>query len=164
MSSLAKELGPKTVDPLSKQLKEDVGKLTPTNYGITDDPCRPLDLSDSDMQIINDSALMKEHSVIARQADAILTQELRESGHYRKTGQAYVYAISLPVFGTNGEFDNQTQLVIIRLIQAMDSITTDTYLFTKGFVDHVIGRMEKEVSGVSKISYDGMKLLSILKS
>ncbi|MEA3335257.1 MAG: glutamine-hydrolyzing GMP synthase [Chloroflexota bacterium] len=89
-----------------------------------------------------------------RQADAILLEELREAGLYRKTAQ--VFAVLLPVKSVGVMGDNRTyaDVVALRAVTTDDFMTADWARLPHALLARISNRIVNEVAGINRVVYD----------
>lgn len=89
-----------------------------------------------------------------READAIVIDELRSAGLYRKTSQ--VFAVLLPVqsVGVMGDARTYENAVAIRAIDTEDFMTADWSRLPYDLLARMSTRIINEVQGVNRVVYD----------
>ena len=60
-----------------------------------------------------------------RQADAILLEELKQSGWYRKTAQAFAVLLPVQIVGVMGDGRTYENVIALRAVQTDDFMTAD---------------------------------------
>ncbi|EGV60570.1 GMP synthase (glutamine-hydrolyzing) [Yamadazyma tenuis] len=91
---------------------------------------------------------------IAREADHIFIEEIKNAGIYKEISQAF--AALLPVFsvGVMGDQRTYEQVIALRAIETVDFMTADWYVFEASFLKRVASRIVNEVDGVARVTYD----------
>ena len=64
---------------------------------------------------------------IAREADAIFINEIREAGEYDAIGQAFCVLLPIRSVGVMGDTRTYDQVVAVRAVQSTDFMTADWY-------------------------------------
>ena len=88
------------------------------------------------------------------EADAIFTEELRASGWYAKTWQAF--AVFLPVKSV-GMRDGQRRYgytIALRAINTVDAVTAQSVRLPWELIERCCLRIPAEVEGISRVVYD----------
>ena len=91
---------------------------------------------------------------ILREADAILLEELKASGYYKKTWQAFAVLLnvrSVGVMGDNRTYDNT---VAIRAVEAVDGMTATFAHLPHDLLERISRRIINEVDGINRVVYD----------
>ncbi|MDH3627894.1 MAG: GMP synthase (glutamine-hydrolyzing), partial [Acidobacteriota bacterium] len=87
-------------------------------------------------------------------ADAIFMDELRESGLYEKTAQAFVVLLPVKSVGVMGDFRTYENVVALRAVETSDFMTADWARLPPEFLSKVSGRIVNEVNGINRVVYD----------
>ncbi len=95
-----------------------------------------------------------ERVATLQRADAIVVEELRRAGWYRKTAQAF--AVLLPVYsvGVMGDSRTYQQTVAVRVVTSDDFMTADWARLPHDLLAEIGRRIVNEVPGVNRVVYD----------
>jgi len=96
----------------------------------------------------------REYCDILRAADAIFIEELRTSGWYDKTWQAFAVFIPEKTVGVMGDERTYDYLVGLRAITSTDAMTADWARLPYDLLQRVSNRIINEVKGVNRVVYD----------
>src|SRR6185437_3782592 len=88
---------------------------------------------------------------LLQRADAIFVEELRSSGWYEKTAQAF--AVFLPV-RSMGDMRTYENVVALRAVQTTDFMTADWAPLPHELLAKVSNRIINEVRGINRVTYD----------
>ena len=91
---------------------------------------------------------------LLREADAILLEELKASGYYNKTWQAFAVLLnvrSVGVMGDNRTYDNT---VCVRVVEAVDGMTATFAHLPHDLLERISRRIINEVDGINRVVYD----------
>lgn len=91
---------------------------------------------------------------IAREADAIFIQEIKDAGLYREISQAFAALLPVKSVGVMGDQRTYEQVIALRAIETVDFMTADWYVFEAAFLKRVALRIVNEVDGVARVTYD----------
>jgi GMP synthase (glutamine-hydrolysing) len=96
----------------------------------------------------------REYADLLKKADAIFIEELRASGWYEKTAQAF--AVFLPVKSVGVMGDNRTYefVVALRAVQTQDFMTAQWAELPHALLSRVANRIINEVRGINRVVYD----------
>ncbi|MBU0614607.1 MAG: glutamine-hydrolyzing GMP synthase [Nanoarchaeota archaeon] len=91
---------------------------------------------------------------ILREADHIFISELRSSGLYDKTWQAFAALFPVKSVGVMGDARTYEYVISLRAVSSTDAMTADWTKFPDEFLENVSNRIINEVKGVNRVVYD----------
>jgi GMP synthase (glutamine-hydrolysing) len=89
-----------------------------------------------------------------RHADAIFIEELRRSGWYEKTSQAFAVFLPVKSVGVTGDGRRHEPVIALRAVQTVDFMTAHWAHLPYELLDVCSRRIVNEVKGVSRVVYD----------
>ncbi|MDR3392815.1 MAG: glutamine-hydrolyzing GMP synthase [Sulfuriferula sp.] len=95
-----------------------------------------------------------EYADLLRRADAIFIEELRASGWYEKTSQAFAVFLPVKSVGVMGDGRTYEYVVALRAIQTQDFMTAHWAELPYGLLGKVSNRIINEVRGINRVVYD----------
>ena len=98
---------------------------------------------------VNESSLE-----LLRKADVILRQELKSSGWYEKTWQAFCVLLNVKSVGVMGDNRSYENAICVRVVDASDGMTASFSHLPYELLDSVSRRIINEVSGINRVVYD----------
>jgi GMP synthase (glutamine-hydrolysing) len=96
----------------------------------------------------------KEYADLLREADAIFAQELKNSGWYDKTAQAFAVFLPVKSVGVMGDGRTYEYVVALRAVQTTDFMTADWAPLPHELLAKVSNRIINEVRGINRVTYD----------
>ena len=96
----------------------------------------------------------KEYAELLRRADAIFIEELRNSGWYDKTSQAFAVFLPVKSVGVVGDGRRYEWVIAIRAVQTVDFMTARWAHLPYELLETVSNRIINEISGISRVTYD----------
>jgi GMP synthase (glutamine-hydrolysing) len=96
----------------------------------------------------------KEYADTLRRADAIFIEELRKSGLYEKTSQAFAVFLPVKSVGVTGDQRNYAHVIALRAVETIDFMTAHWAHLPCELLDLLSRRIINEVPGVSRVVYD----------
>jgi GMP synthase (glutamine-hydrolysing) len=96
----------------------------------------------------------KERLDVLRQADAIVLEELRASGWYRQTAQAFAVLLPIRSVGVMGDGRTYENVVAIRAVQTDDYMTADWSHLPYELLSKMSTAIINQVAGVNRVVYD----------
>jgi GMP synthase (glutamine-hydrolysing) len=95
-----------------------------------------------------------EYADLLRRADAIFVDELRASGWYDKTAQAFAVFIPVKSVGVMGDGRTYEHVVALRAVQTQDFMTAHWAELPHTLLSKVSNRIINEVRGINRVVYD----------
>jgi len=96
----------------------------------------------------------KEYADLLRRADAIFIEELRASGWYDKTSQAFVVFLPVKSVGVMGDGRTYEWVVALRAVVTQDFMTAHWAELPHALLARVSNRIINEVRGINRVVYD----------
>ncbi len=96
----------------------------------------------------------KTHIDLLQRADAIFIEELRSSGWYEKTAQAFAVFLPVRSVGVMGDGRTYEHVVALRAVQTADFMTADWAPLPHELLARVSNRIINEVRGINRVTYD----------
>jgi GMP synthase (glutamine-hydrolysing) len=95
-----------------------------------------------------------EFADLLRRADAIFIEELRASGWYEKTSQAFAVFLPVKSVGVMGDGRTYDFVVALRAVQTQDFMTAHWAELPYTLLGRVSNRIINEVRGINRVVYD----------
>ncbi|MGC8873421.1 MAG: glutamine-hydrolyzing GMP synthase, partial [Chloroflexia bacterium] len=89
-----------------------------------------------------------------QRADAIVVEELRRAGWYRKTAQAFAVLLPVHSVGVMGDSRTYQQVIAVRVVTSEDFMTADWARLPHDLLAEIGRRIVNEVPGVNRVVYD----------
>ena len=96
----------------------------------------------------------REYADLLRRADAIFIEELRASGWYEKTSQAFAVFLPVKSVGVMGDGRTYDYVVALRAVQTQDFMTAHWAELPYTLLAKVSNRIINEVRGINRVVYD----------
>jgi GMP synthase (glutamine-hydrolysing) len=96
----------------------------------------------------------KEYADLLRRADAIFIEELRTSGWYDKTSQAFAVFLPVRSVGVMGDGRTYEYAVALRAVTTQDFMTAQWAELPHALLSKVSNRIINEVRGINRVVYD----------
>ena len=91
---------------------------------------------------------------ILREVDAVLLEEIRSGGYYKKLWQSFAVLLPLKSVGIMGDSRTYEHIVAIRAVTSKDAMTADWAKLPHAFLGKISNRIINEVRGVNRVVYD----------
>ena len=153
VGGLPKELGFDLVEPLKDLFKDEVRKLG-VELGLPENLVWRHPFPGPGLAVRCLGEVTRERLEVLRNADAILLEELKQSGWYRKTSQSFVVLLPVQSVGVMGDGRTYENVVAIRSVQTDDFMTADWAHLPYELLAKISTRIINQVNGVNRVVYD----------
>jgi GMP synthase (glutamine-hydrolysing) len=153
VGGLPETLHLKLLEPLRELFKDEVRKLGDA-LGLPHDMVyrHPFPGPGLGVRILGE--VRREYADLLRRADAIFIDELRASGWYDKTSQAFAVFLPVKSVGVMGDGRTYDWVVALRAVQTQDFMTAHWAHLPHDLLARVSNRIINEVRGINRVVYD----------
>jgi GMP synthase (glutamine-hydrolysing) len=153
VGGLPESLHLKLLEPLRELFKDEVRELG-TVLGLPREMVyrHPFPGPGLGVRILGE--IRKEYVELLQRADDIFIEELRKSGWYDKTAQAFAVFLPVRSVGVMGDGRTYEYVVALRAVQTADFMTADWAPLPHELLARVSGRIINEVRGINRVTYD----------
>lgn len=153
VGGLPEKMNLKLIEPLKEIFKDEVRALG-LELGLSKDivyrhPFPGPGLAIRIMGEVNEPSLE-----LLRKADVILQDELRASGWYDKTWQAFCVLLNVKSVGVMGDNRTYDNAVCVRVVNASDGMTATFAHLPYELLENISRRIINEVEGINRVVYD----------
>ncbi|WP_331775681.1 glutamine-hydrolyzing GMP synthase [Sulfurospirillum sp. 1612] len=96
----------------------------------------------------------QEDLEILRSADVIMLDELRSSGYYDRTWQAFTVLLNVKSVGVMGDNRTYDNTVCVRIVESVDGMTATFARLPHELLERMSSRIINEVDGINRVVYD----------
>ncbi len=153
VGGLPKELGFELIEPLRDLFKDEVRKVA-IELGMPELLVWRHPFPGPGLAVRCLGAVTRERLDVLRNADAILLEELKKSGWYRQTAQAFAVLLPVQSVGVMGDGRTYENVVALRAVQTEDFMTADWAQLPYELLARISTRIINEVKGVNRVVYD----------
>src|SRR5262245_15233791 len=153
VGGLPKELGFELIEPLKDLFKDEVRRLG-LELGLPETLVWRHPFPGPGLAVRCLGPISEPRLEILRQADAILLEELKQSGWYRQTAQAFVVLLPVQSVGVMGDGRTYENVAAIRAVQTDDFMTADWAHLPYELLAKISTRIINQVKGVNRVVYD----------
>ena len=153
VGGLPKKMKLKLVEPLQYLFKDEVRELG-TALGIPDELVwrQPFPGPGLAIRILGD--ITPRHLTILREVDAILIEEIKAHGYYKKLWQSFAVLLPLKSVGVMGDKRTYENIIAVRAVTSRDAMTADWAKLPHALLGKISNRIINEVTGVNRVVYD----------
>ena len=153
VGGLPAELGFDLIEPLRDLFKDEVRRLG-LELGLPDNIVWRHPFPGPGLAVRCLGPVSADRLDVLRNADAIVLEELKQSGWYRKTAQAFAVLLPVQSVGVMGDYRTYENAVAIRAVQTDDFMTADWSHLPYELLAKMSTRIINEVRGVNRVVYD----------
>jgi len=153
VGGLPKRMHLKLIEPLNELFKDEVRQVG-LKLGLPTELIMRHPFPGPGLAVRIIGAVTQERLSLLRQADKIFIEELRRSGYYRTTWQAFCVLLPVKSVGVMGDERTYENVVALRAVTSHDAMTADWARLPDDFLARVSNRIINEVRGINRIVYD----------
>lgn len=153
VGGLPKELGFELIEPLKDLFKDEVRRLG-LELGLPESSVWRHPFPGPGLAVRCLGEVTAKRLEVLRQADAILLEELKESGWYRQTAQAFAVLLPVSSVGVMGDGRTYENVVAVRAVQTEDYMTADWSHLPYELLAKISTRIINKVAGINRVVYD----------
>ncbi len=153
VGGLPKNMKLKLVEPLRYLFKDEV-RLLGKELGLNEDLVwrQPFPGPGLGIRVIGE--ITEPRLSILREVDAILLEEIRNNGYYRKLWQSFAVLLPIKSVGVMGDQRTYENIVAVRAVTSRDAMTADWAKLPHKLLGAISNRIINEVRGVNRVVYD----------
>ncbi len=141
------------IEPLNEIFKDEVRKLG-LELGLPKEMISRHPFPGPGLAIRIMGEVTKEDLALLRKADTIMLEELKSSGYYDKTWQAFTVLLNVKSVGVMGDNRTYENTACIRIVEATDGMTATFAHIPHEILENMSRRIINEVEGINRVVYD----------
>lgn len=153
VGGLPDDLQFKLIEPLRDLFKDEVRRLG-RQLGLPDDIVWRHPFPGPGLAVRCLGEVTRERLERLREADAIVVNEIKSAGLYRKTSQAFAVLLPVQSVGVMGDARTYEDAIAVRSINTEDFMTADWSHLPYDLLARISTRIINEVKGVNRVVYD----------
>jgi GMP synthase (glutamine-hydrolysing) len=143
----------KLIEPLRELFKDEV-RLLGKALGLPDEICWRHPFPGPGLAVRCIGELTKKRLDILREADAIVLEEIKKAGLYRKIWQAFAVLLPVKSVGVMGDERTYENVIAVRAVHSLDGMTADWVQMPPAVLVRISNRIINEIQGINRVVYD----------
>ncbi len=141
------------IEPLRELFKDEV-RVLGLELGIPKDMIQRHPFPGPGLAIRVMGEVNQESLELLRKADVIMLEELKASGYYTKTWQAFTVLLNVSSVGVMGDNRTYDNTVCVRVVESVDGMTATFAHLPHDLLERISSRIINEVDGINRVVYD----------
>jgi len=143
----------KLVEPLRSLFKDEVRKIG-AELGISQDLLNRHPFPGPGLGIRILGEVTEEKVLLLQNADAVFTNQLKQTGNYNKVWQAGAILLPVKSVGVMGDERTYEYTIALRAVTSVDGMTADWAHLPYEFLADVSNEIINQVKGINRVVYD----------
>jgi len=153
VGGLPERLNFKLIEPLRELFKDEVRELG-RKLGLPDEIVERHPFPGPGLAIRIVGEVNPEYLRMVREADAIVLEEIKRAGLYRKVWQSFAVFVPIKTVGVMGDVRTYEYLIAVRIVESSDGMTADWFKVPYDLLERISNRVINEVEGINRVVYD----------
>ncbi len=141
------------IEPLRDLFKDEVREVG-RELGLPEEMLRKHPFPGPGLAVRVLGEVTEEKLQMARQADAVIDQEIRRAGLYESLWQAFAVILPARSVGVMGDARSYGLTVAVRAVTSEDAMTADWARLPADVLERISARIVNETRGISRVVYD----------
>jgi GMP synthase (glutamine-hydrolysing) len=143
----------KLVEPLRELFKDEV-RAVGSALGLDDEFVWRQPFPGPGLAVRLLGPITRERLDLLRRADAIVADEIRKAGWYRRVWQAFAVLLPVQSVGVMGDGRTYEYTVAVRAVESKDGMTADWARLPHDLLAAISSRIVNSVRGINRVVYD----------
>ncbi|MCX8027700.1 MAG: glutamine-hydrolyzing GMP synthase [Thermodesulfovibrionales bacterium] len=153
VGGLPEKMRLKLVEPLRELFKDEV-RAVGEELGLPEEICWRHPFPGPGLAIRCLGEISQDKLNILREADAIVLEEIKKAGLYRKIWQAFAVILPVKTVGVMGDERTYDYVVAVRAVTSVDGMTADWVRLPYDVLGSISNRIINEIKGVNRVVFD----------
>ncbi len=153
VGGLPEKLGFELIEPVRELFKDEVRALG-RELGLDEDIVNRQPFPGPGLAVRVLGEVTEERLKILREADWIIIEEMKKSGHYDTLWQSFGVLLPVSTVGVMGDARTYENVIALRAVTSEDAMTADWARLPPDLLATISSRIINEVRGVNRVVYD----------
>jgi GMP synthase (glutamine-hydrolysing) len=153
VGGLPKKMKLKLVEPLRELFKDEV-RLVGRTLGLSSEVVDRQPFPGPGLAVRILGEVTKRRCDLLREADAIVLEEIKAAGLYKKIWQSFAVLLPINSVGVMGDERTYENVCAIRAVHSSDGMTADWVRLPEDVLARISNRIINEVRGINRVCYD----------
>jgi GMP synthase (glutamine-hydrolysing) len=153
VGGLPEKMNLKLIEPLRELFKDEV-RIAGSELGLPDEIINRQPFPGPGLAVRILGEITKERLSILREADAIVSKEIRKTAFYSRIWQSFAVLLPVKTVGVMGDERTYENVIALRVVQSLDGMTADWVKLPYELLGRLANRIINEVKGVNRVVYD----------
>ena len=153
VGGLPEKMKLKLIEPLQLLFKDEVRKLG-LELGLNEDLIWRQPFPGPGLAIRIMGEITQSRLKILREADAVLLEEIKKAGLYRKLWQSFAVLLPIKSVGVMGDKRTFANCIAIRAVTSNDAMTADWAKLPHDLLGKISNRIINEVENINRVVFD----------
>ena len=153
VGGLPEKMNLKLVEPISALFKDEVREVG-RQLGLPDEIVMRQPFPGPGLAVRILGPVTQEALSVLRKADTIVVEEMKRSGFYYKTWQAFAVLLPIKTVGVMGDERTYENVIALRVVDSVDGMTADWVRLPHDLMALLANRIINEVAGVNRVVFD----------
>ena len=143
----------KLIEPL-RQLFKDEARVVGMSLGLEEDFVWRQPFPGPGLAVRLLGEITAPRLALLRRADAVVQDEIRKAGWYRRLWQSFAVLLPVQSVGVMGDERTYEHTIAIRAVESRDGMTADWARLPHDLLARISSRVVNEVKGINRVVYD----------
>jgi GMP synthase (glutamine-hydrolysing) len=143
----------KLIEPLRELFKDEV-RAVGTSLGLDDEFVWRQPFPGPGLAVRVVGAITPERLSLLRRADAVVADEIRKAGWYRRLWQSFAVLLPVQSVGVMGDERTYEYTIAVRAVESKDGMTADWAKLPHDLLAAISSRIVNDVRGINRVVYD----------